>query len=393
MPRVTRACNGAMLTWSLSLCLTVGASPQGEAEWAKRLAAGRPLVTAVGVGTYVDVAPDGWAVAAVDHEAHAARILDTESGEVAMAPHEGEVFAVALASAGRGYWLGLANGSIVYVGSDGERTFAVLDGRPIDGLERRGPLLAWSSAKADRGGVVDAHTGAAKFAVDAELGGYRRPRVRLSPDARQAIYYEGHPQQGGRRLLVVVDAQTGERMATASAYLSHRDCSHACGLAGIFSASRVASGRWQLQRLDRVTLASSVVDDNMRGGHFVDLMLSPNERFLLEGDHEEGGCAVYDLVGDRARRMLGDKGVLPVGFLAATGEHEELALTTSAGERGLAAWSAVSGEAVAWDLPFAEGKRVLGAGSLRDGRAVWLLYRQRVGGESVVHLEVVAVRR
>jgi hypothetical protein len=341
---------------------------------AARLRDGHEVAAIVGCGKQVSVAPDGSAVAVVDHRRKLARVVDAATGDVRDAPLAGEVCSVALLPNG-GCWLGLENGSVAHAPADGAlRRFDVMQ-HPIDGIVCVAGNVAWSSSKAARGGVLDARTGDVRFRAWTPFGGYRERRMFLSRDGRHALHFDRDPSKGGRRLVRVRDANTGEVRGTADSYLCKRAPGIAFGLDRLFTAARVASSKWELRRFDLVTMQSHVVDDDLRGKHFVDLMLSPSARYLLEGDHEERGAMLYDVGGGvtAGRRQLGAKGALPVGFLGDGLVGEELACTTVEGARtGLTVWSTSSGERLAADLPFARAKRVTNVGSLRGGRAMWI---------------------
>jgi hypothetical protein len=166
----------------------------------------------------------------------------------------------------------------------------------------------------------------------------------------------------------------------------------AFGLDGLFTAVRVGSSSWQLQRLDLVSLETWIVDDELRGGHFVDLMLAPSSRYLLEGDFEEQRVVLYELApGGAHKRAFGGPRSLPIGFVRSPDGDGELALTTADDDRhGLLAWSAATGERVA-ELPSAAGRLVCAVGSLDSGKAMWVAYDLRRGGR--VEVEIVAFPR
>jgi len=342
-------------------------------EVAATLQGGRELVAIDGFGELVAVAPDGSAIAVVHHERKLACIIDAATGEMREAPLGGEVFSIALLPNGRGCWLGLEDGSVAHAPTDGElRRFDVV-GQPVDGLLCVGGHVAWSSSKADLGGVLDARDGAVRFQAQVPFGGYRERRMFLSRDGRHALHFARDPEQGGRRVVVVRDVRSGEERGTASSYLSKREPGFALGLDRMFTAARVASSRWELRRFDLVTMKSRVVDADLRGKHFVDLMLSPSTRYLLEGDFEDRGAVLYDVGGEAPKRTLGQKGMVPVGFLGEAAFGEELVWTTAGPTRlGLTAWSSRTGAVIARDLPFAKGRRITRVGSLLGGRRMWV---------------------
>jgi len=356
------------------------------------LGACRSLAVVEGVGNCVSVAPDGSRVGVIDHEAAVARVVDAETGEVTALGERGRVRALALGSAGRGWCTGRSDGVVRVRDADGAaRDFKVLEGRPIDGVVFNGSLLAWSSSAADRGGVIDLRTDAELLRVEARFGAFRRPRVQLSRDGRHALYLVDDPARGGRPLLSVVDARTGERVATAPTYVSKRDSSVAAGLDRVFTAERVNAHDWHLRRLDLVSLESTVVDEDLRGRHFVDLLLSPDGRHLLEGDQEERGAVLYALTDGGGKRTLGGAGTLPVGFLRSHGRRGELALTTVAERRGLRAWSVATGELAHASVEALADRRVVFAGSLRGGEGIWALWWKAHRGAVVYCLEVLSV--
>lgn len=364
-------------------------SPQ---EVARRLQQGRVVAAVEGCGELVSVAPDGSAVAVVDHERKLARIVDARTGEVRDAPLAGEVFSIALLPKGRGCWLGLENGSVAHASAGGElRRFEVMQD-PIDGLVCVAGNVAWSSSKLARGGVLDARTGEARFGASTPFGGYRERRMFLSRDGRHALHFDREPAQGGRRLVRVRDARTGEVRGTADSYLSKRAPGIAFGLDRLFTAARVASNKWELRRFDLVTMQSHVVDDDLRGRHFVDLMLSPGGRYLLEGDHEDRGAILYDVVRLRGgKQLLGQKGVMPVGFLGDAWCGEELACTTASRRAGLSFWSTRTGERIVEGCPCVAGRRIDSVGSLRGGRGMWASSWAVGEGRSIEYtLQVVA---
>ena len=339
---------------------------------AARLRAATVLRELVGYRGAAAVAPDGAAIAVVHDGDKTARIVDAGTGDLREAPLAGETCSIALSSNGRGCWLGLEDGSIAHAPTDAEpRRFAVADA-PIDGLSCVAGHVAWSSSKAGRGGVLDARDGSPRFSTAVPFGGYREPRMFLSRDGRHALHLARDPAQGGRRVVNVLDGHTGELLATAASYLAKREDELAFAPGSLFTAARVASSRWELRRLDLVSLQTTVLDRDLRGRHFVDLLASPSGRWLLEGDFEERGAVVYEvgLAAPVTGRLLGAKGVMPVGFLVVAGE--EYALTTAGPTRvGLTVWS-TAGEVIAADLPWAAGLRIERAGGLRGGRGLWV---------------------
>ncbi len=378
----------------LAMALLLGASVAQAVEVPSTGLATRRLAEVIGGEEHVSVAPDGSAVAVVDHDKLVARIVDANTGNVLESAHLGSVAAIALLSHGRGYWLGLTDGSVVHVPKAGdERSFVAIDGKLIDGLQCVAGNVAWSSSKADRGGVLDARNGAERFAIACPFGGYRLPRLFLSRDARHAVHYAKDPARGGCRMLVLRDAMTGKQLGTANSYVSHRNRSHVFGLDSVFTVARKQSA-WHLHRLDLVDWQNYVIDDDVRGKHFVDLFLSPSARYLLEGDFEDDGAVLYHLAEGGAHKSVLGKKSLPVGFLGAGKFGEELALTTSDTSRlGLRAWSTKTGELFA-ALPCGKGKRITQAGSLLGGKAMWFQWWVAAKGTTIVrHLEVVVLGR
>lgn len=379
-----------MTRWLAIPILATAAIGQGPDSLVAKLIAGRQVASFAGGSKSVAVAPDGSAVATVDHKRLVAVILDPAKGTVVETSHQGSVHSIALLPKARGYWLGLRDGSIVHAPSRGEeRVFNVVPGKLIDGIAHGGGHVVWSSSAADRGGVLDARDGKPRFVTDVPFGGYRQPRMFLSRDARHVVHYAKDPESGGRRILLVKEAVTGKKIASAMSYVSHRDRSHAFGLDSVFTAARKGN-KWQLHRLDLVDLKNWVVDDDLRGKHFVDLIISPSSQYLLEGDFEDDGAVLYHLAdGGAHRSKLGNK-VLPVGFLGAADHGEELALTTGeVSRRGLTVWSTKTGERLT-ALPFGNDKRITQVGSMLGGKALWLHWWESGADRKIVyHLEVV----
>lgn len=361
----------------------------------------RRIAEVVGGEEHVSVAPDGSAVAVVDHEKKVARIVDAKAGEVSDSVRAGEVAAIALLSGGRGYWLGLTTGKVVHVPSKGEeRVFDavpdkhdVIADKLVDGLQCVGGNVAWSSSRADKGGVLDARDGSARFVIDCPFGGYRQPRMFLSRDGRHAVHYAKDPDRGGRRVLVLLDARTGKKLGSASSYVSHRDRSHAFGLDSVFTAARKKRA-WHLHSLNLVDFQNHVIDDDVRGGHFVDFFISPSAHYLMEGDFEDDGAVLYHLADGGAHKFVLGKKALPIGFLGAGKWGQELALTTTDTSRlGMRAWSTKTGDLYA-DIPCGKGKRITQAGSLLGGKAMWFQWWVTAEGRSIErHLEVVTFSR
>lgn len=378
----------------MALVLLTSIAVGQEASLGRRLAAGRKVATFSGGSRFVTVAPDGSAVAAVDHKRSVAVILAGADGAVTESTHKGAVSSIALLPNGRGYWLGLSDGSLVHVPADGEeRVFVLVPGKRLDGLGLSGGHVAWSSSAADRGGVVDARSGKSRFTTDAPFGGYRQPRMFLSRDARHVVHYVRDPQRGGRRLLLVRDVMSGKRLASANSYVSHRDRSHAFGLDGVFTAAR-KNKAWHLHRLDLVDLENHVIDDDLRGKHFVDLFMSPSAHYMLEGDFEDKGAVLYHLANGGAHRSLLGNRVTPLGFLGAADYGEELAVTTGeVSRKGITVWSTKTSEKIA-ELPFVRGERFSQVGSMLGGKALWLQRLEYKKNRSIVyHLEIVKFPR
>lgn len=361
----------------------------GRAGFAKAMREARTVATIDGWSGQVATAPDGSAVAVIDHERKAACIFDAKSGKVVPAPRAGEVASIALLPGARGCWLGLHDGSIVHCPRGGEaRHFPGVASGMVDGILCVGGQVAWSSSGADYGGVLDARDGSILFGADAPLGGYRKSRMLLTRDGRHVVNLMPSPSRGGRRVAIVRDARSGKEQGTANCYLSKNAGAVAFGVDSIYSAARVGRG-WQLQRLDLVTFEREVVDDELRGKHFVDLFLSPSSRYLLEGDFEDSCVVLYRLAPGGAHKQELAKGALPLGFLA-TESGEELAITSNEGSRlGLCAWSTQTGELVA-TLPVGEGKRVTRVGPLLGGRGMWFSWWSSKSGKAIQrHLECV----
>lgn len=379
------------------LALAGIAAAQASPSLVRRLTDARKIAAYDGGSKFVSTAADGSAVATIDGTRKVAVILDAKTGKVTDSTHAGFVTGIGLLPSNRGYWLGRNDGALIHVLADGkERVFEILprrtnQGAQIDGVQIRGGHVAWSSTGADRGGVVDARNGKPRFVTPVPFGGYRQPRMFLSRDARHVVHYERDSGRGGRRLLVIRETATGKRIGTADSYVSHRDRSHAFGLDGVFTAARKKQG-WHLHRLDFVTLQNHVIDDDLRGKHFVDLFMSPSAHYLLEGDFEDDGAMLYHLADGGAHRAVLGRNVMPVGFLGAADYGEELALTTADGRReGLSVWSTKTNELVA-TLPVGKGKRITQAGSLLGGKALWLQWWESKKDRSIVyHLEVVQI--
>lgn len=374
---------------AMSVLMTIAVA-QDPSEPAKLLLDGRVVASVVTTENYVSESPDGSAIAVVDYERQVARILDAATGTVADSTHPGEVTAIALLPNGRGYWLGRNDGTVVHVPRTGaERVFRVDAKRSVDGITCVGASVAWSSSAANRGGVIDARNGAERFATQTPFGDARRPRMFLSRDARHAGHYIVDPEQGGRRLLLLRDAMTGKELTRAHGYVSHRDRSHAFGLDCLFTAART-SDKWQLHQLNLVSMKNWVIDDELRGGHFVDLFVAPSTRYLLEGDFEDVGAVLYDLADGGAYKHVLGKRVKPVGFLGGHSRDEDLAITTSdVANEGLYAWSTKTQERVA-EWPFAKGKHVRQVGSMLGGKAMWMQWWRAAKDRTIVwHVEII----
>lgn len=387
------ACNGVMQLVLVIAVLSGVAVAQGVEVPSTGLATKR-LAEVVGGEQHVSQVPDGSAVAVVDHDKWVARIVDAKTGDVTESVHMGKVSAIALLPNNRGYWLGLTDGAVVHVPRGGkERVFKVVDNKLVDGLQCVGGNVAWSSSIANRGGVLDARDGSERFATACPFGGFRLPRMFLSRDARHVVHYAKDPASGGRRMLILRDAMTGKQLGSANSYVSHRKRSHAFGLDGVLTVAR-KDRAWHLHRLDLVDLQNHVIDDDVRGKHFVDLFISPSAHYLLEGDFEDDGAVLYHLADGGAHKSLLGKKAWPVGFLGAGDWGEELALTSGETSRlGLRAWSTKTGELFA-ELPCGKGKRITQAGSLLGGKAMWFQWWPAPKGATIGrHLRVVAFGR
>lgn len=96
--------NGVMMRWLAIPILAAAAIGQGPGSLAGMLIAGREVASFSGGSKHVAVAPDGSAVATVDHKRMVAVILDPAKGTVKESSHQGSVSSIAL----------LANGPLLH---------------------------------------------------------------------------------------------------------------------------------------------------------------------------------------------------------------------------------------------------------------------------------------
>ncbi|MFK7738689.1 MAG: hypothetical protein AB8H80_00090 [Planctomycetota bacterium] len=367
-----------------------GSVPQSqEGDLATRFVNAEIVASVVGSGLSA-LAPDGSRLATVDRKNQTAHVIDAATGEVTVAPHAGLTHAIALPSAGRGCWLGLADGTLVRVLADGsEREFECCEDA-IDGVVAVAGYVGWSSSKGEIGGLRDARSGEELWRRELAYGNYRRPRLHLSRDGRHALCTAPSARHGGRRERIVLDAATGKQVASLESYMQNRKFGPALDLDGLVSAEREGSFSWRLLRLDLVSMKTVVVDSKARGRHFVDLLASSRIPAVLEGDHEEKDTVVYDFRADAKQPKRSFAGKLPLGFAEAHDGSELVLTTTRTKGLGIIAWRFDDGTAVAEDVPFAKGKPMKRAGSVLGGSRIWMVYHRRgADGSSETVLELV----
>lgn len=386
------------LLLTLALCVSQDTAQASDhaGDPVSRFADARVVGVLDGIREHLTRAPDGLRVGAV-LSAGGARILDARSGAVSD-PHAGQaVQSLALGAGADGdIWMGLADGSIVHRSNGAETRWTMDAGGPLDGLVLGGDKLGWSQSKEARGGVLDAASGVEVLRWDkltgGSFGGYRTPRVFLTDSGRYAVVHHKSGGEAGRwGNLEVYDTRTRARLISADPYICHAGPGFALADDFLLHGRRAGSHDWRVERVAFEPAERSTIDDDARGGHFIDLRVSPSGRAALEGDFEDDGAVLYDLTGARPRRVLGGDGVLPVGFQRFAGGRE-VALTTAATRAGLAVWS-LDGELLVPSVKALAGKRVTGAGPLLDGAAVWVTWWDSDGpGTAVVyHVTVLAL--
>ena len=375
-------------TWLLVLCVATHLRAQTPPASTDPLRTASSIADVIG-GNVIAVAPDGSRLATVDQDRQVAWIIDAETGKARKAPNRGSVQSVAVDSNGN-TWLGLASGKIAHVDSDGaERQFEVSE-HAIDGLSAVGGFVAWSSSGADRAGAIEARSGTALWDTKAALGGYREPRIFPSRDGRVVFVRTTSRRKGGRRVIEIHEARTGKEIGQIESYLSKRSQTMPRSLDSLFVAQREHGNSFRLVRLGLTDLNESVIDGELRGKHFVDLIASPRRRALAEGDFEDRGTVLYDLSDQTVRKhSIGTEGVMPVGFAQIAGN--ECLLTTAGPKRtGLSMWSITDGRPVAEDLEWARGKRIVSAGSALRGQRIWMQWWRASDGPSIeYHLELI----
>ncbi|MEZ5977938.1 MAG: hypothetical protein R3F34_06960 [Planctomycetota bacterium] len=104
-------------------------------------------------------------------------------------------------------------------------------------------------------------------------------------------------------------------------------------------------------------------------------MRSRSGLYALEGGGGRKGAVLYDFAaisaGVEGERMLGDDGVLPVGFFVGS-DGTEFAATSAKGPLGLALWAPEDGRLLAPGIPAVAEVRATACATLVPGRRALL---------------------
>lgn len=260
--------------------------------------------------------------------------VDARAQRVEELAERGHVAAVALGD--DSYTLGLRDGRIVHIDANGSRAeFVARKGHALLGLQRHGDRIAWwtDDSKAN---VLDLKTGAQRFDPPLEVAIHLQfPAVRFAADGRFVCLRQQSNRPEAAAFVAVLDLQDGAEVARLPCYSSHGDDFVLAG-PRVVHARRLDTKTWNLLAFDLDARASKVLDADLRGGHFVDLLAAPSGRFVVEGDFEEPGLARYGFVGADAARaeFAGDLRAVGCGLLRVRGEPVEVLFALSQREPG-----------------------------------------------------------
>jgi hypothetical protein len=163
----------------------------------------------------------------------------------------------------------------------------------------------------------------------------QHPAVRFAADGRFLCLRakSDRPEAAGCvRVLASMDAT---EVARLPCYASRGDDFVLAG-SRIVHAQRLDARTWNLLAFDLGSRVATVLDPDLRGGHFVDLWAAPSGRFVVEGDFEEQGLARYGFTANEgARAEFGPElSAVGCGSLRVDGESVDVLFALSRRDRG-----------------------------------------------------------
>lgn len=313
------------------------------------------------------------AAAAIVSMATAHRI-DARKRTVEALPEAGNVASVALGASGAEYALGLRDGRIVHVAANGtRREFRVDPKAHVLGLTWHSGSLAWWTANS-RGGVLDLVTGQQRIEPPLDVRVHLQwPSIEFSADGRHVCWRQRSQHPKAAHYTIVQNLASGTKVARLPNCSTMRSGLLVAGNL-VVHAVRTDTTVWHLEAFDTTTGTSRRLDDNLRGGHFVDLAASADGRFLVEGDFEEAGIGRYRLDTDEPQHQLFGEAR---GFLGcASLRHgdavvDAVLLPPPLDANELTALRLDDGNLVAVTLPGIGSRRPERAGTVLSGAVLW----------------------
>lgn len=377
------------MTILFALALLVPQDASADRVAAIRFAA--PVLRLEDVGELYDVQPGGQLVAVVRWEGDA-RLISAATGEVEPPPCD-EPTAVAFTPGGDAAFYGTALGQVYRVALDGsgrvEGPRLVNEGQRLHHLvlSPDGTRIAWHDRESDAGGVFDwkANEVLATFSETSSpaFGNDPGPYFTFLGETRLVWHgpkVRGEDQEfGGAR---VFELERGEVLAHFGPYVTKRTRGWIVRGDDLIYGTRTASNDWKLVRLDLETLEESLYHDDARGGHFLDLYLSPTGRHLVEWDFESDHVRLYDLDAEAPAPLeFGpEKNGTFQGFDRPPPTGEPLLFLSAVNGEGLEVWT-TAGERLLEDLPALAGRRIERVRVTDDGRyliaAGWTSHEDR----------------
>ena len=246
-------------------------------------------------------------------------------------------------------------------------------------IDPRGRWLAYAAG--DGGGLIDLRNGDVLLKLDsvssASLRQSRMPLLRFDANGDHLFFdpmkWEGLRVAGHDDGAVVVwNIEQRKVVGRQKPYVSFDTHGYVVDDSSVIYGNRV-DGKYRIRRRNFLTGEDQVLDEEARRGHFLDLFLSPDKRFVVEWDFEKNGVRVYDLAGDLPVQDLGQGADRSqrLAFLGFDNSDRSCLWLSGPGRSGMDLWDPVKGKMVLRSV-ILDGVRVLRTERAFGGRKLIL---------------------
>jgi len=193
-------------------------------------------------------------------------------------------------------WLGSASGSASQVELPSGSLLQSVDlekDTPLEELliSTNGKYLAWFNSKKGKVGVFDIE----KKKEVVSFKGIRPARFAplqksfsFSPDSRFFI--------AGQKKMILWNLENSKGAKTIRRYTVYSSTGVSFAKGALFYGTKTdKKGPYSIQKIDLNSLEETIFEGYSQEGYYLDLFISPSQRFLTEGDYKDAGIRIYDL--------------------------------------------------------------------------------------------------